>query len=351
MQFSSFYSNDSSCFQFLTTNLVRAKARLITEMIESPEKLAQEKQQYRSVREGMGRPGIVDLATGNSRLTFDMSSSGRPRTSGGGTRISTGTRNSLSANSSSQPTGVTTPENVTSPRSSLDVWTQQSKSGVYSKQKTRPPKSSMEGRYSLSLPLHAIQEESHYGGAGNTSAPKPFPSSSTNTQPSSVVSVNRSVSLKNSIPKLKTDLPINPNPPASAAAVAKIYQNTIHSADNMHTSINDNNDNNDNNNTNPNNNYTIHTTKSIPTIRQVDSSFTPISATSLTSPNNSNNPFLNLLNQGLSTNPHGQHEIFGSVNPVAASSSLTSPNSIPHLASPQPQMLKVPVNRESDQKV
>lgn len=328
-------------FQFLTTDLVRAKARLITEMIESPEKLAQEKQQYRSVREGMGRPGIVDLATGNSRLTFDMSSSGRPRTSGGGTRISTGTRNSLGASSSSQPTGASTPENVTSPRSSLDAWTQQSKSGVYSKQKTRPAKSSMEGRYSLSLPLHAIQEESHYG--GSSLAPKPFPSSSADPPPSSGVSVNRSVSLKKSIPKLQTDLPIKSNVPASAPAVANIYQNTTHSADNMHTCINDN-----DNDTNTNK-YTIHNTNSTATIRQVDSSFTPISGTCLTSPNTSNNPFLNMLNQGLSTNPHDQHEIFGPANP--ASGSLSSSNSIARLGSPESQMLKVPVNRESGQKV
>lgn len=200
---------------FLTSTyfIVRTKARLITEMIESPEKMAQEKQQYISVRQGMARPGIVDLATGNSRLTFDLSSSGRLKTSGSGglggpgsgggergrnsfgsrtslgSRNSVGSRNSTSANSTSQQsqqnqqTGTTSPENLASPRSSLDAWTQQSNSGVYSKQKARAPrKSSMEGRYSLSLQLHSIKEEAQHGQSNSANIPgpksKPFPSSS-----------------------------------------------------------------------------------------------------------------------------------------------------------------------------
>lgn len=108
--------------------------------------MALEKQKYRLVREQMGRPGIIDLASGNgaatkSRLTLDMSSNGRPRLSNSGAPVGN--------------------QNYTSPKSSLEAG--QSSSSYRQKQSNRPPhKASMEGRYSLSLPLQSIQEETQY---------------------------------------------------------------------------------------------------------------------------------------------------------------------------------------------
>lgn len=155
-------------------------------MIESPEKLAQEKQQYKALRENMGRPGIVDLATGSaapvkSRLTLDLSSTGRPRTSNGGGNSANSISGGAGSSSLYSPALGTSPggsvTSMTSPRSSLDTWAQQSSSAAYrTQQKVRAPKSSMEGRYSLSLPLHSIQEESQNNGSslrGANSISKP----------------------------------------------------------------------------------------------------------------------------------------------------------------------------------
>ncbi|VVT51749.1 uncharacterized protein SAPINGB_P003200 [Magnusiomyces paraingens] len=165
---------------------IRAKASLITELIESPEKMAQEKKQYQELRANMARPGIVDLATGNAapakpRLTLDLSSSGRPRRSistaivaansgpqgPSSTSSASASASASSSFSSNNYHNTSATSSVTSPRSSLDAWTQQSSSGAYRNKARVAPKPSMEGRYSLSLPLHSIIEESHY------SAPTP----------------------------------------------------------------------------------------------------------------------------------------------------------------------------------
>jgi hypothetical protein len=59
---------------------IRAKARVLTELIEDESKLIKEKENYRRIREQMGKPGIVDLSSdpSNSRFTLDLS---QPRTS------------------------------------------------------------------------------------------------------------------------------------------------------------------------------------------------------------------------------------------------------------------------------
>jgi hypothetical protein len=92
---------------------IRSKARVLTELIEDHDKLSKEKENYRRIREQMGKPGIVDLSINstNSRFTLDLSQ----------------------------------------PRSSSDA--------RRSQQISRPPyRPSYEGRYSLSL-LQAIDEE------------------------------------------------------------------------------------------------------------------------------------------------------------------------------------------------
>ncbi|CAN6666641.1 hypothetical protein TRVA0_038S00760 [Trichomonascus vanleenenianus] len=49
---------------------IRSKARVLTELIENEDKLEEERENYKRIREGMGKPGILDLSS--SRKTLDL---------------------------------------------------------------------------------------------------------------------------------------------------------------------------------------------------------------------------------------------------------------------------------------
>jgi ENTH domain len=110
---------------------IRRKARALSDLIQDPAKLQAEKDNYARIRQEIGKPGIVDLHTGTrkpslgivtSRMTLDLGS-----------------------RAPHSPT-------ITSPN------------GTEGTGRTRlggggPYRPSLEGRYSLSLPLHSIEEE------------------------------------------------------------------------------------------------------------------------------------------------------------------------------------------------
>lgn len=144
----SFAIFSSNVKQLLTDSVkVRIKAQTLIAMMESPEKMESEKHKYHQIRAQMGRPGIVDMNGGDTpsdfrkvshRMTFDI----QPRTGG------SASASSLSSNGTGAPAGGK--GNLASPRSSFDN---------NRKQVTpRAPSFSLEGRYSLSLPLQSIQE-------------------------------------------------------------------------------------------------------------------------------------------------------------------------------------------------
>lgn len=128
---------------------IRTKAATLVDMIESPEKMELEKQKYNKIRAQMGRPGIVDMNGGDTpkdfrksshRMTMDL----QGRLSTGAT---TGSTSSTAPSSSSNPSNVNG-NGVTSPRASSEF---------VRKPYTRPSLS-LDGRYSLSLPLQSIKE-------------------------------------------------------------------------------------------------------------------------------------------------------------------------------------------------
>lgn len=125
---------------------VRTKAQTLTAMMESPEKMELEKSKYNKIRAQMGRPGIVDMNGGDtprdfrktSRMTLDIQT-------GDGRRSLSG--NSLSSPVNSTPSGSL--GGLTSPRRSLENKRQVA---------PRAPSLSLDGRYSLSIPLQSIEE-------------------------------------------------------------------------------------------------------------------------------------------------------------------------------------------------
>lgn len=324
--------------------LVRAKARLITEMVETPEKMAQEKQQYRSVREHMGRPGIVDLATGNSaatnaRLTFDLSSTGRPRMSNSGVPSggnSNGSNSSTGGGSGSQNGNI---GSYTSPRSSLDSWSQQSSSAAYRQQKGRaPPKKSMEGRYSLSLPLHSIQEETHYTSSGAPS-PNPFQPSNpiqipninnnNNTLNSSITPINtphrsQSLGAKKSMPTIKVNTNnLGSSAPGSASAFAKPTGNN--EVINLNSPISSN---------NPFLNMTSNNNANILSSTPPHIGNTPPSSYTISSNNNNNNI------RHINGSPQPNNTIRRVDPQNKMDTTLMSPAILPHLSNPSASMLR-----------
>lgn len=146
-----------SSYNLLTTHeIVRMKAQTIIDMMESPEKMEIEKTKYNQIRAQMGRPGIVDMNGGDtpydfrktSRMTLDIQpSNGRRSTSGAG--YSSIASNQQQGSSSQHGQGVQ--EGLVSPRRSLES---NGKKGIT----PRAPSLSLEGRYSLSIPLQSIQE-------------------------------------------------------------------------------------------------------------------------------------------------------------------------------------------------
>lgn len=112
---------------------IRQKARTLSELIQDPSKLEREKENYIRIRQQMGKPGIVDLHSGSSaspsarkphsivtsRMTLDLETLTPP-----------------------SPT-INRPPNPSGPKQG-------------GPQSYRP---SLEGRYSLSLPLYSIEEE------------------------------------------------------------------------------------------------------------------------------------------------------------------------------------------------
>lgn len=128
---------------------IRTKASTLVDMIESPEKLEFEKEKYNKIRAQMGRPGIVDMNGGdtprdfrksNHRMTMDVQG-----------RLSTGTANGSSSSITPISPGgpqVASGNGITSPRASSEF---------VRKPYTRPSLS-LDGRYSLSLPLQSIKE-------------------------------------------------------------------------------------------------------------------------------------------------------------------------------------------------
>lgn len=134
------------CVSFTFT--VRTKAQLLTDMVKSPEKMEAEKQKYSLIRAQMGRPGIVDMNGGdtprelnfrkNSRMTLDIQDTSRGSFS-------------RSASGASPITASATGGGLSSPRRSLE-------NNSNKKLVQQRPSLALEGRYSLSIPLQAIQE-------------------------------------------------------------------------------------------------------------------------------------------------------------------------------------------------
>lgn len=120
---------------------IRTKATSLTEMIEAPEKIELERQKYNKIRAQMGRPGIVDMNGGDTPLDFRKPSHRM-------TMDLNGTQGRLSNGGAGAPVS---PSGLSSPRMSLENNSRKVING-------NRPSLSLDGRYSLSLPLQSIKE-------------------------------------------------------------------------------------------------------------------------------------------------------------------------------------------------
>lgn len=123
---------------------IRQKARALSDLIQDANKLKKEKENYARIRQQMGKPGIVDLHGNNRKPSVGIVTS----------------RMTLDLGSPSQ----CSPTVVTSPHTSTDLGSSHQQSRLGSGSGYR---SSLEGRYSLSLPLHSIEEEFDVLGASS----------------------------------------------------------------------------------------------------------------------------------------------------------------------------------------
>lgn len=138
---------------------IRTKAKVLTELIENPDKLVKEKENYKRIRREMGQPGILELSgnANGARRSYSAFNDVRGGNGVATTKMSLDLGNSTDRGFSPPKLGSGTNNNNNNTNGNGT----NSSNNNNSNNKRQSGRGSFEGRYSLSLttPLHAIEEE------------------------------------------------------------------------------------------------------------------------------------------------------------------------------------------------